>query len=52
MPEPDLGEAFDRVYAEMPPELRAQQQWFRDYHASFQDAAPEGAAHSAEVASQ
>jgi 2-oxoisovalerate dehydrogenase E1 component alpha subunit len=37
MPEPDLGRSFDLVYAEQTEELRAQQRWFRDYHASFAD---------------
>ncbi|GAA2757551.1 pyruvate dehydrogenase (acetyl-transferring) E1 component subunit alpha [Actinopolymorpha rutila] len=47
MPEPDLAATFDRVYAEMTPELRAQQEWFREYHASFHTA--DGGAPHAEV---
>jgi 2-oxoisovalerate dehydrogenase E1 component alpha subunit len=38
MPEPDYANSFDLVYAEQTEELAAQQQWLRDYHASFADA--------------
>nr|WP_237742796.1 pyruvate dehydrogenase (acetyl-transferring) E1 component subunit alpha [Actinopolymorpha alba] len=44
MPEPNLAELFDLVYAEGTPELQEQQRWYTEYHASFHDAA------SAEVA--
>ena len=48
MTEPDLSRSFDLVYAEESAELRAQQQWYRDYHASFADSSTE--ADAAEVA--
>ncbi|MEQ7126847.1 pyruvate dehydrogenase (acetyl-transferring) E1 component subunit alpha [Actinopolymorpha sp. B11F2] len=38
MPEPDYAHSFDLVYAEQTEELAAQQQWLRDYQASFADA--------------
>ncbi|MEQ7006117.1 pyruvate dehydrogenase (acetyl-transferring) E1 component subunit alpha [Actinopolymorpha sp. B17G11] len=38
MPEPDYARSFDLVYAEQTEELAAQQQWLRDYQASFADA--------------
>lgn len=38
MPDPDPLQIFDRVYAEIPPELAAQRDGFADYLASFEGA--------------
>ncbi|MGH3488696.1 MAG: thiamine pyrophosphate-dependent enzyme, partial [Actinopolymorphaceae bacterium] len=46
MPEPDYAGSFDHVYAEQTEELAAQQQWVRDYHASFADTDAEADARS------
>jgi 2-oxoisovalerate dehydrogenase E1 component alpha subunit len=48
MPEPDPARSFDLVYEEQTEELRAQQQWFRAYHASFDGA--EGAGTGSDAA--
>jgi 2-oxoisovalerate dehydrogenase E1 component alpha subunit len=39
MPEPDPAEMFAHVYATPDDDLRAQAEWFREYHASFADTA-------------
>jgi 2-oxoisovalerate dehydrogenase E1 component alpha subunit len=42
MPEPDLTRNFDYVFADKPPEIAAQQQWFTQYKQSFETGAEVG----------
>ncbi|GAB3404606.1 thiamine pyrophosphate-dependent dehydrogenase E1 component subunit alpha [Flindersiella endophytica] len=42
MPEPDLTRNFDYVFADKPPEIAAQQQWFTEYQQSFETGAEVG----------
>jgi 2-oxoisovalerate dehydrogenase E1 component alpha subunit len=42
MPEPDLTRNFDYVFADKPPEIAAQQQWFTQYQQSFETGAEVG----------